>query len=102
MEYAQMNKAPSSPEEMPTSNEERMRNMRATMFDQQKTKKPSRVARKDSLYEPRGGGRERGNYPGMVRTRSLYTMTSMHPVATMLSAVAVGAGVILATRRNWR
>ena len=31
MEYAQMNKAPSSPQEMPTSTEERMRNMRATM-----------------------------------------------------------------------
>ena len=78
------------------------RYMRAMMFDQQKMKKPSRVARKDSLYEPRGGGRERGNYPGKVRKRSLYTMTSMHPMATMLSAVAVGAGVIFATRRNWR
>jgi short-subunit dehydrogenase len=78
------------------------RYMRATMFDQQKMKKPSRVARQDSLYEPRGGGRERGNYPGKVRKRSLYTMTSMHPLTTMLSAVAVGAGVILATRRNWR
>jgi ElaB/YqjD/DUF883 family membrane-anchored ribosome-binding protein len=31
MEQAQMNRAPSSPEEMTTSTEERMRNMRATM-----------------------------------------------------------------------
>jgi short-subunit dehydrogenase len=77
------------------------RYMRATMFDQQKMKKPSRRGRDDSLYQPRGGGRERGNYPGMVRQRSLYTMTSMHRVATVLSAAAVGAGVVFATRR-WR
>jgi ElaB/YqjD/DUF883 family membrane-anchored ribosome-binding protein len=31
MEYAQMNKAPSTVEEMPTSTEETMRNVRATM-----------------------------------------------------------------------
>jgi ElaB/YqjD/DUF883 family membrane-anchored ribosome-binding protein len=31
MEYAQMNKAPSSVEEIPTSTEEALRNMRATM-----------------------------------------------------------------------
>jgi NAD(P)-dependent dehydrogenase (short-subunit alcohol dehydrogenase family) len=77
------------------------RYMRATMFDQQKTRKPTRGPRADSLYEPKGGGRERGNYPGMVRTRSLYTITSMHRVATMLSAAAVGAGVVFASRR-WR
>ena len=77
------------------------RYMRATMFDQQKLKKPSRKERKDSLYRPQGGGRERGNYPGAVRTRSLYTTTSMHRVATMLSAAAVGAGVVIASRR-WR
>jgi short-subunit dehydrogenase len=78
------------------------RYMRATMFDQQKMKKASRPDREDSLYEPQGGGRERGNYPGTVRKRSLYATTSMHRVATMLSAVAVGAGVIYASRRNWR
>ena len=78
------------------------RYMRATMFDQQKMKKPSRRNREDSLYEPQGGGRERGNYPGTVRKRSLYTMSSMHRMATVLSAAAVGAGVVLATRRPWR
>ncbi len=79
------------------------RYMRATMFDQQKMKKtPSHSDREDSLYEPQGGGRERGNYPGMVRKRSFYTTTSMHRVATMLSAVAVGAGVLFASRRNWK
>ena len=78
------------------------RYMRATMFDGQKLRKPSRHERDDSLYEPQGGGRERGNYPDMVRKRSLYTMTSMHRrVATFLSAAAVGAGVVIASRR-WR
>jgi short-subunit dehydrogenase len=74
------------------------RYMRATMFDQQKMEKPSRPDRDDSLYEPRGGGRERGNYPGRVRSRSLYTSASKHRMATVLSAAAVGAGVILARR----
>lgn len=78
------------------------RYMRATMFDGQKLKKPSRGDREDSLYEPQGGGRERGNYPGTVRKRSLYTMSSMHRMATVLSAAAVGAGVVFASRRSWR
>jgi short-subunit dehydrogenase len=78
------------------------RYMRATMFEGQKMHRPSRREREDSLYEPQGGGRERGNYPGTVRKRSLYTMTSIHRVATMLSAAAVGAGVVLATRRGRR
>src|SRR5215216_5063257 len=71
------------------------RYMRATMFKGQKMKKPSRRQREDSLYEPQGGGRERGNYPGTVRQRSLYTMGAMHRVATVLSAAAVGAGVVI-------
>jgi short-subunit dehydrogenase len=78
------------------------RYMRATMFQGQKAKRPSRRKREDSLYEPQGGGRERGNYPGTVRQRSFYTISSMHRVATMLSAAAVGAGVVLATRRGKR
>jgi len=76
--------------------------MQATMFQGQKARKASRVEREDSLYEPQGGGRERGNYPGVVRQRSLYTMTSMHRLATMVSAAAVGAGVVLAARRGRR
>ncbi|HUQ84517.1 MAG TPA: SDR family NAD(P)-dependent oxidoreductase, partial [Gemmatimonadaceae bacterium] len=76
--------------------------MRATMFEGQKMKKASRREREDSLYEPQGGGRERGNYPGTVRQRSFYTLGSMHRVATLLSAAAVGAGVVLASRKSWR
>jgi len=78
------------------------RYMRATMFTGQKMKKPSRREREDSLYEPQGGGRERGNYPGTVHQRSLYTIGAMHRVATVLSAAAVGAGVVIASRRSWR
>lgn len=78
------------------------RYMRATMFDGQKARRPSRVEREDSLYEPQGGGRERGKHDGSVRKRSFYTMTSMHRLATMVSAAAVGAGVVLATRRGRR
>jgi short-subunit dehydrogenase len=78
------------------------RYMKATMFDGQKMRAASRHDREDSLYEPQGGGRERGNYPGTVRKRSFYTMSSMHRVATVLSAAAVGAGVVLASRRSWR
>ena len=76
--------------------------MRATMFQGQKRRKAARAEREDSLYEPQGGGRERGNYPGRVWRRSLYTMTSMHRLATVVSAAAVGAGVVLATRRGRR
>jgi len=76
--------------------------MQATLFQGQKSRKASRAEREDSLYEPQGGGRERGKYPGMVRQRSLYTMTSMHRLATMVSAAAVGAGVVLVSRRGRR
>jgi len=78
------------------------RYMRATMFNQQKTRRPSGRERDDSLYEPQGGGRERGHYPGTVHPRSLYTTAAKHRVATVLSVAAVGAGVIFAARRPWR
>lgn len=51
MEYAQMNKAPSSPQEIPTSNEERMRNMRATMEEYMST--ASERAREAAAYADR-------------------------------------------------
>ena len=76
------------------------RYMRATMFDQQKSKKASSAERGDSLYEPQGGGHERGNYPGTVHKRSLYTASAMNRVATMLGAAAVSAGVVLAARKR--
>jgi ElaB/YqjD/DUF883 family membrane-anchored ribosome-binding protein len=51
MEYAQMNKAPSSPEEMTTSTEERMRNMRTTMEQYMNT--ASDRAREAAAYADR-------------------------------------------------
>jgi len=51
MEYAQMNKAPSSPQEMPTSTEERMREMRATM--EQYMTSASERAREAAAYADR-------------------------------------------------
>ena len=51
MEQAQMNKAPSSPEEMTTSTEERMRNMRATMEQYMTT--ASERAREAAAYADR-------------------------------------------------
>jgi ElaB/YqjD/DUF883 family membrane-anchored ribosome-binding protein len=51
MEYAEMNKAPSTPQEMSTSNEERMRNMRATM--EQYMSSASERAREAAAYADR-------------------------------------------------
>jgi short-subunit dehydrogenase len=49
----------------------------------------------NALYEAGPGElRERGNYPGMVRT-SNYTRASMHPALTL--ATAVGAGLLVAS-----
>jgi ElaB/YqjD/DUF883 family membrane-anchored ribosome-binding protein len=51
MEYAQTNRAPSSVEEMPTSAEERMRNMRHTMEQYMNT--ASQRAREAAAYADR-------------------------------------------------
>lgn len=51
MEYAQMNKAPSNVQEVPTSTEETLRNMRATM-DQYMTSATER-AREAAAYADR-------------------------------------------------
>jgi short-subunit dehydrogenase len=52
-----------------------------------------------SLYEPSGPSSVHGGYSG--RRRSLYTMAALHPWASALGALAVGAGVV-ATARIWR
>jgi ElaB/YqjD/DUF883 family membrane-anchored ribosome-binding protein len=51
MEYAQMNKAPSNVEEVPTSTEETLRNMRATMEQYMST--ASERAREAAAYADR-------------------------------------------------
>ena len=76
---------------------DRMKEM--TAFDQQRTDEAPRDD--DTLYSPRpGDGRVRGNYPGRVMKRSLYTTAALNPVKTLLSAAAIVgiAGVISARR----
>ncbi|MGZ8414144.1 MAG: SDR family oxidoreductase [Gemmatirosa sp.] len=69
----------------------------ATSFSGQRSDEPARDD--DTLYAPRtGDGRERGHYPGRVMERSAFTAASLHPVATVLGAAALGLGVALAAR----
>jgi hypothetical protein len=77
---------------------DRMKEM--TAFDQQRTDEAPRDD--DTLYSPRpGDGRVRGNYPGRVMKRSLYTTAALNPVKTLLSAAAiVGIAGVLSARRG--
>ncbi len=69
----------------------------AAAFSGQRRDEPARD--ESTLYAPRtGDGRERGDYPGLVRERSAYTTATLHPVATVLGAAALGLGVALAAR----
>lgn len=50
---------------------------------------------REALHHPGDSSlRERGDYPGIVQTTSLYTKAAMHPVLT--GVAAVGAGLALA------
>jgi len=75
---------------------DRMKEM--TSFDQQRTDEAPRDD--DTLYNPRpGDGRVRGNYPGRVMKRSLYTAAALNPVKTLLGAAAiVGIAGVLSRR----
>jgi NAD(P)-dependent dehydrogenase (short-subunit alcohol dehydrogenase family) len=77
---------------------DRMKEM--TAFDQQRTDEAPRDD--DTLYSPRpGDGRVRGNYPGRVMKRSLYTTAALNPVKTLLSAAAIdGIAGELSARRG--
>jgi short-subunit dehydrogenase len=68
--------------------------MEATLFDLQKTNKPSPASRPDGLYSPLSKLEERGGYPGHVAESSLYTKASLHPL--IAGALLVGAGLALA------
>ena len=71
-----------------------------TAFDGQMTDEAPRDD--DTLYSPRpGDGRVRGNYPGRVMKRSLYTTAALNPVKTLLGAAAlVGIAGVLSSRRG--
>ena len=68
--------------------------MEATMFDLQKSDRPSSPSREDSLHSPTVDGAERYGYPGHVAESSLFTKASLHPILT--TTLFVGAGLALA------
>jgi len=69
--------------------------LEATFFGQQASDKPSRPREQNSLYAPSRDLEERGDYKGHVAESSLYTKTSLHPVATG-TIIASAAGLALA------
>jgi short-subunit dehydrogenase len=69
--------------------------MEATMFDQQKSDRPSDRSRGSALYKAGFGLEERGGYEGRVFESSPYTKISMHPLVA--GAVAVGATLAVAS-----
>jgi NAD(P)-dependent dehydrogenase (short-subunit alcohol dehydrogenase family) len=55
----------------------------------------------DTLHAPRpGDGRVRGNYSGRVFERSAYTAARLHRNRTLLGIAVIGAGLMLAARRD--
>lgn len=71
--------------------------MEATLFQQQHSGRPKETNRIDGFYQPGQGLKERGNYPGFVQERSLYTEARIHPiVSTMIfGAIGLAAAAIL-------
>ena len=67
--------------------------MEATLFDIQRSDKPSPSSRLDGLYTPLSKLEERGGYPGHVAESSAYTTASLYPLAT--GAIFVGAGLAM-------
>jgi short-subunit dehydrogenase len=71
-------------------------------FDGSMTDKP-KDSDADTLWRPRSGDvSESGSYEGRVMKRSLYTTATLHPVAALLSAAALGVGLaaVVATRQG--
>lgn len=74
------------------------RYMELAMFRAQKTRRPSRPGRTDSLRRPGEDLRERGGYPGAVLESSPYTAAVLNPA--LASAAVLGTG--LAAAAAWR
>jgi short-subunit dehydrogenase len=68
--------------------------MEAVFFDMQKSGKPSREDRQDSLHAPSSDGEERGGYSGHVAESSIYTKATLNPLVA--GAALFGAGLALA------
>ena len=71
-----------------------------TAFDGSRTDEAPRDD--DTLYNPRpNDGRVRGQYPGHVMKRSLYTTAALNPMKTLIGAAAlVGLASVLRARRS--
>ena len=65
-----------------------------TLSGQQMRAEPARH-REGALYAPRQDGRTGGDHPGYVVRRSLYTRSTLHPLAT--AAVVAGLGIAAAS-----
>ena len=66
-------------------------------FKAQMTTHPAH--RTGALYTPVSGDLAvRGNYPGRVRSTSLYTKAALHPVAALAGMAAIGVGLAVALR----
>ncbi len=72
--------------------------LESMMFDMQQSDRPQSNNRRDSLYSPSKGGRERGGYPGHVAESSVYTKAKLHPVITG----SLIAGLGFAAFAGWR
>ena len=69
------------------------------MPGQQQRNEPPRDPQ-GALFEPGTGGRVRGDHPGHVMRRSLYTRSSMHPVLSGVIFAAAGFGALALARRR--
>lgn len=73
--------------------------MERTMTWLQQSEAPSAPREENNLYEPREDGHERSRYSDQhVFERSLYTRARLHPVATGLVALGIGAAAAAALR----
>lgn len=77
------------------------RMMEKTLFDAQQYDERVTESRSDNLYEPvEHDGGMRGDYPGHVMRSSVYTTAALHPMATALAAVGIGAAIALGIRQS--
>jgi NAD(P)-dependent dehydrogenase (short-subunit alcohol dehydrogenase family) len=70
-------------------------------FEAQLSDRPAHI--EGALFSPVSGDLAiRGNYPGRVRGRSLYTKAALHPMAALAGVAALGVGIAVALRgRDW-
>ena len=76
--------------------------MEATMYRQQKRRRPGTIPPEDTLYEPPSTfGRARGDQPGHIMKSSAYTAASLNSgkaVAALAGLAGLGVGLTLAKR----